>query len=96
MIRGMGFHPEVIEYLERPPGVGRIKELARLLGVPVREMMRDTEPAFRELGLKDEKDENELVRAIVENPVLLQRPLVVCGGRAVIARPPELLEGLFS
>ncbi len=96
MIRELGVHPEVIDYLERPPRARRIKELAGLLGVPIREMIRDTEPVFRELGLKDQDDENELVRAIVENPVLLQRPLVVCGGRAVIARPPELLEGLFS
>jgi arsenate reductase len=95
IIRGRGVEPEVIEYLKQPPDANRIRELARLLGVSMCEMVRDTEPVFRKLGLKDVENEEELVWSIVENPILLQRPLVVYGDRAVIARPPELVDRLF-
>jgi arsenate reductase (glutaredoxin) len=88
---------EIIEYLREPLTVAQLKELNRMLGCPVRDMMRDTEPEYKQLGLGavDVSDEH-LYEAIVEHPILLQRPIVVRNGKAVIGRPPENINTLFD
>ncbi|HTH75489.1 MAG TPA: arsenate reductase (glutaredoxin) [Trinickia sp.] len=88
---------KVIEYLKEPPSVDDLKALHRMLGGSVRDMIRDNEPPFRELGLADPAlSEDQLYEAIAAHPVLLQRPIVVRDGRAVIGRPPENIEALFN
>ncbi|WP_109476473.1 arsenate reductase (glutaredoxin) [Paraburkholderia sp. C35] len=87
---------EVIEYLRTPLSVEQLKELNRMLGVPVREMLRDSESVYEELGLADVSlSDAQLYEAIAANPILLQRPIVVRDGRAVIGRPPENVKALF-
>jgi arsenate reductase len=86
-----GLNPEVIESLKTPPSLAQLQALQRLLGLPARELLRSGEEAYRELGLADASLSDErLLQAIAEHPVLLQRPIVVHKGRALIARPPEL------
>jgi arsenate reductase len=97
LLQQRGLQPEVIEYLKTPPSLGQLQELQRLLGLPVRELLRSGEDAYRELGLADTSlSDEQLLQAIAAHPQLLQRPIVVNGGRAVIARPPELLDSLLS
>jgi len=88
---------EVIEYLKTPPTVEQLKALRAMLGCPVREMVRTGETEYKELGL-DAVDvtDDQLYEAITTHPILLQRPIVVRNGRAVIGRPPENVEALFS
>jgi arsenate reductase len=87
----------IVEYLKEPPTVEDLEQLHRMLGGPVRGMMRDTESVYRDLGLADPAlSDAALYEAIAEHPILLQRPIVVRDGRAVIGRPPETIRALFD
>jgi arsenate reductase len=82
--------PEVIEYLDNPPGAHELRRIIALLGVPARDILRSGEAAFEATGLDPGKlDEDDIIRAICENPILMQRPIVISGERAVIGRPPS-------
>lgn len=88
---------EIVEYLKQPLTVAQLKQLNTQLGCPVREMIRDTEVEYKELQLSDAKlTDDELYEAIATHPVLLQRPIVVRNGRAVIGRPSENVAELFA
>lgn len=88
---------KVIEYLKEPPSVDDLRALHEMLGGSVRDMIRDNETPFNELGLADPTlSDEKLYDAIAAHPVLLQRPIVVRDGRAVIGRPPENIEALFK
>ncbi len=82
---------DVVEYLKTPPNKKTLAQLQALLGVDVRAMMRPKETLYKSLQLGDETNENRLLQALAANPILLERPIVVLGKRAVIARPPERL-----
>lgn len=85
---------DIVEYLKTPPDPAGLAKLSRQLGLPVREMMRTNEGIYRKLGLGDVDDEQRLLQAIAEHPILLQRPIAVSGDHAVIGRPPENVLGL--
>ena len=88
---------EVIEYLKQPLGVQELKALHAMLGGSVRDMMRDNEDVYRELGLSNPSlSDDALYEAIAAHPILLQRPIVTRNGRAVIGRPPEAVRALFD
>ena len=81
--------PEVIEYLEQPPTAQELKDVIKMLGISARDLLRTTEPVYRDAGLDDDTlTEDEIIEAICEYPALLQRPIVISGSRAVIGRPP--------
>ncbi|QQC66623.1 arsenate reductase (glutaredoxin) [Paraburkholderia ginsengisoli] len=88
---------EIIEYLKRPLTVSQLKQLNAQLGCPIREMIRDTEAEYKELQLADiTLTDAQLYEALAAHPILLQRPIVVRNGRAVIGRPPENVAALFT
>lgn len=88
---------EIIEYLKQPLSISQLKALNTMLGCPVRDMLRDTEAIYEELGLNNpDLSDDQLYEAIAAEPVLMQRPIVVREGRAVIARPPERVKALFE
>lgn len=88
---------KVIEYLKEPPSIDALKALHKMLGGSVREMIRDNEAPYKDLGLADPSlNDDQLYEAIAAHPILLQRPIVIRGGRAVIGRPPEKIETLFA
>ena len=90
LLRVTGVEPSVVLYLESPPSVERLDEVLGLLGVGPRDLMRKGEAPYQELGLSDPSLGREaLVRALAENPILIERPIVIANGRAVVARPPE-------
>ena len=95
-LNAQGIEPQVIDYLTEPLTTQAIEELLAKLGLGVREILRDNEVEFATLQLADpKKTPRELIAAIVGHPVLLQRPIVVCGNRAVVARPTEKLAELL-
>lgn len=86
-----GVEATVVRYLDTPPTEAELRRLMVLLGIDdPRAMMRTGEPLYSELGLEG-AGADELLAAIVEHPILLERPIFVVGDRAVIARPPERL-----
>jgi arsenate reductase len=85
-----GVHPRTIAYLEDPPDEAEIAGLLRALGLPARALLRTGEPEYAELGLDDPSLGDEaLIAAMHAHPRLIERPIFVHGGRAVIGRPPE-------
>lgn len=80
----------VIKYLETPPDIDTLQQIITLLDFDSpRQLMRTKEEIYKKLALKDEKNESVLLKAMVENPKLIERPIVLANGKAAIGRPPE-------
>ena len=99
-VRGLleerGLDADYVNYLEQTPSREQLEHVMGLLGIDdPRDMMRKGESEYRELKLAS-ADEDALLDAMVEHPILVQRPIVIRGGRAVIGRPPERVLELFS
>lgn len=79
-----------VSYLEAPPDASALRELLGKLGLEARQLLRTGEEAYRELNLADPAlDEDALIAAMAAHPKLIERPIAVCGERAVVGRPPE-------
>ena len=91
--KGVGY--EIRRYLDEPPSVEEIRDVLRKLGMKPRELMRTKEKIYRELGLKDVEDEEKLIEAMAEHPKLIERPIVIRGERAVVARPETKIDTLL-
>lgn len=90
LLQAHGLSPQVREYLKTPPSLAELRQLCVQLGLPARELLRSGEEEYAQLDLgRPELSEDALLRAMAEHPRLLQRPILVRGGRAVIGRPPE-------
>lgn len=90
LLQDRGIEPEITLYLESPPEAGELRMILEKLGLSAREFMRKGEAEYTELGLDNEAlSEDELIQAMVTNPKLIQRPVVLAGDRAAIGRPPE-------
>lgn len=79
---------QVVEYLKNPLTESELKEVLKKLGIPAKDILRTKESIFQELKV-DLENEDEIIKAIVDHPILLERPIVVSNNRAVIGRPPE-------
>lgn len=96
LIRNAGIEPHIVEYLKTLPARALICQLAARAGVPLRALLRDKEPVFRELGLSDSKlSDDALLDAIEAHPILLNRPLVVTPKGVRLCRPSELVIDLL-
>jgi arsenate reductase len=88
-IREHGYEPTVIEYIKQPLDKTQIRKLLKILGIAPSSMIRAAD--FRRLELEPTDDPDQLVAMIAEHPVLMERPIVVIGDEAIIARPLERL-----
>ena len=96
ILREKGIDAEYIRYLENAPTREQLEEVLAKLGTDdPREIIRTKEPEYEELGLSD-ATRDELLDAMVAHPILIQRPIVISGNKAVVARPPERLLTLFE
>lgn len=91
LLKENGVEPEVVLYLDTPADASTLRELLNMLGMKsARELMRQKEDLYKELNLADSTlSEEALIQAMVENPKLMERPIVVANGKARIGRPPE-------
>ena len=80
---------QIIEYLKTPPTREELATLRRKLGRHASEWVRKGESEFREAGLDANSSEEKLLDAMAKHPILIERPIVVRGRRAVVGRPPE-------
>ncbi len=85
-----GVTPTVVEYLNHPPDAATLQKLLSMLDLEPRELMRQKESVYKELDLSNPAlDSADLIAAMQTNPILIERPIVVRGDKAVIGRPPE-------
>ncbi len=90
LLQAQGCEPEIVLYLDTPPNAKQLKALLAQLGISARQLLRKTEDAYKELNLADEKlSEAALIKAMVANPKLIERPIFINGDSAVVGRPPE-------
>ena len=90
LLRSRGIEPTIREYLKEPPSRAEVEALIEMVGGEPTALIRDGEPEFKKLGRKRaELGKADVAKAIAAEPILLQRPVVVSGKRAIIGRPPE-------
>jgi len=96
LLEEKGIEHEVVKYLDTPPTREELVEVLKMLGLSARELMRTKEELYKELQLKDETDEEKLIDAMVKNPRLIERPIVIKNAKAAIGRPIENIEKLIG
>ena len=97
LIKEQNIEPEIIEYLKAPPSVAEFRHLLKLLNLSPREIMRKGEAEYKSMGLDNpEMSDDDLINAMVAHPILIERPIAICGNKAVIGRPPENVINIIS
>lgn len=87
---------DVVEYLKTPPDKEELKSILDMLGMGPRDLMRKHEAPYKENNLENNSlSDDELIDYMIKYPILIERPIVVSNGRAVIGRPPEKVKELF-
>jgi len=90
LIRQQGIEPEVIEYLKSPPSQNELQDILSRLNMEPRQLMRTKEAEYKENNLDSEKLSNkQLIDAMVKNPKLIERPIVINNEKVALGRPPE-------
>jgi arsenate reductase len=96
MIRNAGIEPHVIEYLKTPPSRALLVELLQRAGMTARDLLREKGTPYAELGLADQSlDDDALLDAMMEHPILINRPLVVAPSGVKLCRPSEAVLDLL-
>jgi arsenate reductase len=90
LLRSRSIEPEVVEYLKTPLSESELFSLLEMLKLSPRDLLRKGEAAYKEAGLdQDGVSDQQIIQAMVQYPVLIERPIVVANGKAAIGRPPE-------
>ena len=90
LLEEKGVEPKQRLYLKDTPTEQEIREVLAMLDLPPRDLMRKKQKEYKELGLGNASlSDEELIRAMVENPILIERPIVLHNDKAAIGRPPE-------
>ncbi len=90
LLHEQGVEPQVTEYLKTPPDRETLEKILDMLGLEPRELMRTKEAEYKESGLDDpELSREQLIQAMIDQPKLIERPIVIKNGKAAIGRPPE-------
>lgn len=95
LLQERGAEVSVRLYLKNTPSPAELKQMQAALGLPALQMMRRGEAVFKELGLDPDTPEDALLQAMAEHPVLIERPIAMAAGKAVIGRPTEAIETLL-
>ena len=96
LLEDKGIEAEVVKYLEDIPTKEELTKLLKMLDMSARELIRTKETVYKELNLKDETSEEALVEAMLANPKLIERPIIIRGNKAVIGRPIDKVVELIS
>ena len=90
LLSAKGITPTIIEYIKNPPTVEKLKEILSQLGIAPRDLMRKKEDTYKELELGiSSLSDKDLIDLMIEHPILIERPIVIANGKAVLGRPPE-------
>lgn len=96
MANERGIDAEIINYLDTPPSREELGQLLIKLGMSAAQLLRTGEAVFKEHYAGRDLSEADCLQALLDHPILIERPIVVCGERAVVARPPERLLELLG
>jgi arsenate reductase len=96
LLEAKGLNTSVIKYLENVPTKEQIKAVLKKLNMKASQILRTGEDIYKELNLKEIDDEDKLIEIMTEYPILIERPIIIKGEIAVIARPIENLEELLK
>lgn len=97
LLKERGIDPKIVLYLEQVLSVSELTSLVSLLGMAPRELLRTSEPEYKEMQLNNtDLSDARIIQAMVDAPILMQRPIVVCGDRASLGRPPEQVLEIIS
>ena len=90
LLKDNGVEPIIIEYLKIPPTTDQLDDILKKCGLEPRELMRKRETEYKDAGLdNDNLSREELILGMVENPKVIERPIVVTDDKAAVGRPPE-------
>ena len=89
LLRDNGYEPNVIEYLKTPPTVKELNNICKTLGKRPKDIIRKGEREYKELKIYKIDRDDDLLKAMVRHPKLIERPIVIRGAEAIIGRPPE-------
>ena len=90
LLQERGIEPRIVEYLKDPPDENTLARILGMLEMDAIDLMRTKQDEYEELGLEEKKeDQRALMRAMMEHPILIERPIVIKGNQARLGRPPE-------
>ena len=90
LLQEHGVEVAIIDYLKTPPTFQQLDDIIQKLGIEPRDLMRTTEAAYKINGLDNKSlDRQALINGMINNPILIERPIVIANGKAAIGRPPE-------
>ncbi len=96
LIRAKGIEPTIIEYLKTPLSAAELDRILTLLKMEPRDLMRKKEDEYKTLKLdRPELTRKDLIKMLVEHPILIERPIVLSRGKAALGRPPENVEAIL-
>ena len=96
LLENKNIDANVVEYLKQIPTKEQIKDVLKKLRISAKELLRTSEDIYKELNLKEIDDEDKLIEIMAEHPILIERPIIIKGEIAVIARPIENLSELIK
>ncbi len=96
IVAGQGIEATIVEYLKTPPGKEELRALLQKLGMKPAEIVRRGEDVFKENYAGKTLDDEQWLDALVAHPILIERPIVVRGDKAIIGRPPEKVLDLLA
>ena len=90
LLNEKGVETAVVEYLNSPPNADELNEVLDLLGLEPRDLIRQHEAPYKENKLDNpDLSRDQLIQAMIDNPILIERPIIINGNKATIGRPPE-------
>lgn len=89
LLQQRGLTPRIVEYLQTPPSAAELKGILRKLGMPAQQLVRKAEQTYKTKYAARALTEDQWIEAMAADPILIERPIVISGDRAVIGRPPE-------
>jgi arsenate reductase (glutaredoxin) len=97
LLQERGFQPNITEYLKTPPDKAELEKILSMLGMEPRDLMRRKEAEYGEAGLDNpDLTREQLIQGMIDHPKLIERPIVISNGKAIIGRPPEQVLDILS
>lgn len=94
ILENSGTDFEIVKYLEQPPTFQELTEIIELLGITPINLVRKNEAVWKEKYKGKDLSNDEIITAMIEHPKLIERPIVINKGKAVIGRPPEMIKSI--